>query len=98
MSAAGEMVRLPAHVVAGVDELVGAEERDSFVLRAVSRAVQSEQNRREIRRILQEEGPIWKEENHPELAGGIAEYVHNMRREEGLKRDQMIADAWNRDK
>ena len=96
MGAAGEMVSLPAEVIAGVDELVGTEQRDGFVAEVVARAVQAALNRRQIRKLLEKESPIWKEENHPELAGGIAGYVHRMRRAEGLRRDEALASDRDR--
>ena len=71
MSAAEEMVRLPADVIAGVDEFVGMEQRDGFVAEAVARAVQSEQNRRAIRKCCLRKVPSGKRRiirNLPEVS------------------------------
>ena len=62
MSAAEQVVRIPAEVVESVDNLVGAEQRDEFIRKTVERAIKAEIDRRCMLKMLREESPIWKEE------------------------------------
>jgi hypothetical protein len=43
---------------------------------------QYEIRKQKLLRFLQSDEPAWKDEHHPELKAGSAEWVHNLRRGE----------------
>jgi len=45
---------------------------------------------------MEKNGPVWKDEDHPELAEGTYAYVRKLR-DEGESRMKAVEDAWNRD-
>ena len=69
------MVQLPPDVVAGIDKYAGAGQRSAFI------AELGELRRREQQEALRATAGAWKDEDHPELAGGAAAWVRKIRAE-----------------
>ncbi len=45
-------------------------------------SAQTEVQRRQLLQFLEGDAPVWKDEDHPELAGGTSAWVHSIRRED----------------
>lgn len=79
-------VVLPDDLLAQVDALVGPRGRSAFLTEVVREAV----NRRRLLEFLSSKEPIWKDEDHPELAGGAEAWVRKMRDEDlRLEREKL---------
>jgi hypothetical protein len=70
-------VVLPEDLVTQIDKIVGARGRSSFLADLARREIK----RRHLLEVFEREEPIWKEEDHPELKDGAAEWVRKMRAE-----------------
>lgn len=70
-------VLLPEDLVAEIDRLVGARKRSAFLADLARR----ELKRRKLVEILASPDPIWKDEDHPELAEGAEAWVRRLRTE-----------------
>jgi hypothetical protein len=70
-------VVLPEDLIREIDALVGPRGRSAFIVETARDAVR----RQRLLRFLQSKGPAWKDENHPELAGGSAKWVRKIRAE-----------------
>jgi hypothetical protein len=70
-------ILLPEDLVREIDELVGPRGRSAFIVETARDAVR----RKRLLRFLRSGEPAWKEENHPELAKGAAEWVRKLRAE-----------------
>jgi hypothetical protein len=68
-------VVLPDDLLADVDALVGPRGRSAFLTEVIREAV----NRRRLLALLSSKEPIWKDEDHPELASGAEAWVRKMR-------------------
>ena len=68
-------VVLPDDLLADVDALVGPRGRSAFLTEVIREAV----NRRRLLEFLSSKEPIWKDEDHPELAQGAEGWVRQMR-------------------
>src|SRR5690348_1873109 len=69
-------ITLPANLIARIDKLVGARGRSAFLTELADREVR----RRELHAILSDPEPIWKDEDHPDIAAiGSAEWVRRLR-------------------
>ena len=68
-------VVLPDDLLADVDALVGPRGRSAFLTEVIREAV----NRRRLLEFLSSKEPIWKDEDHPELAEGAEGWVRQMR-------------------
>lgn len=68
-------VVLPQDLLLDIDALVGQKRRDSFLVEVLRQEV----NRRRLLQILSSPDPIWKDEDHPELAQGSEAWVRQMR-------------------
>ncbi|MEX2263355.1 MAG: hypothetical protein WD696_15465 [Bryobacteraceae bacterium] len=75
-------VVLPEELVEEIDNLVGRRGRSSFL----ADAARQELKRRRLLRFLRQPQPAWRDEDHPELAGGAAAWVSRMRTD-GERRD-----------
>jgi Arc/MetJ-type ribon-helix-helix transcriptional regulator len=71
-------VVLPEELIREIDALVGKRGRSEFLAEVATREVK----RRKLIELLEQPGPIWKSEDHPELKGGAAAWVRKMRRED----------------
>ena len=83
------LVEISPELAAAIDELVGPRKRSAFV----AELAEQEVRRQRFLRVLSSEEPLWKEEDHPELANGVEVWVRQMREEnEGRFRREMGLD------
>src|SRR5690349_18194894 len=68
-------VVLPKDLVSEIDKVAGSRGRSAFLADLARREIK----RRRLLEIFQREEPIWKDEDHPELEAGAAEWVRQMR-------------------
>ena len=68
---------LPEALVQEIDALVGPRGRSAFLVESAQIEVQ----RRQLLHFLQNEEPVWKDEDHPELAEGTYGWVRSLRKE-----------------
>ena len=68
---------LPGELVREINEIAGPRGRSAFLADLARR----EAKRRRLLKIFQSEEPIWRDEDHPELQAGAAEWVRQMRQE-----------------
>ena len=69
-------ILIPGDLLREIDALVGPRGRSAFLLETARQEVQ----RRKLLRFLESEQPAWAED-HPELDGGAAAYVQQVRRQ-----------------
>jgi hypothetical protein len=70
----------PEDLAAQIDEIAGARGRTAYIVDTMRAAVRRERLLSFLK-DMEESGPVWKDEDHPELARlGTARYVHEMRR------------------
>ena len=70
-------VLLPEDLVREIDALVGPRGRSAFIVETARDAVR----RKRLLEFLDSEEPVWKDEDHPEVANGAAQWVQKIRRE-----------------
>jgi hypothetical protein len=68
---------LPESLVKEIDKIAGSRGRSAFLADLARREIK----RRRLLKILKQEDPIWKDQDHPELKRGAAEWVRKMRAE-----------------
>lgn len=79
-------VILPEDLLADIDALVGPRARSAFLVDVLREEVR----RRRLLQILSDPEPIWKDEDHPELAQGAEAWVRRMRDEdERIRREKL---------
>lgn len=82
MSAVRAHIAMPAKLAKDIDELVGPRGRSAFLVETAEREVK----RRKLLALLERDEPIWRDEDHPEIAEiGAAAWVHNLRRERSAR-------------
>jgi hypothetical protein len=79
------MVPYPPDVIAEIDKIVSHGKRTAFLV---------ELARREVKLLRQRQALLaavgaWKEEDHPELAGGAAEWVRGIRQESARRYEEI---------
>ena len=79
------MVPIPPQVAARIDRIAGPRKRTTFVVEVLEREI----GRHEQLEALREAIGAWKDEDHPELAGGSESWVRRMR-QESEKRSERI--------
>ncbi len=78
MEAQQTQVTLPADLIREVDGIMGEQKRNDFVAELIRSALHDHK----VFRKLAEEGPIWKDEDHPELVElGTEGWVRSIRQE-----------------
>lgn len=82
-------VFLPDDLLADVDALVGPRGRSAFLAEVIRDAV----NRRRLLEFLSSKEPLWKDEDHPELAEGAEAWVRKMR-DEDLRLEKEELGDW----
>jgi Arc/MetJ-type ribon-helix-helix transcriptional regulator len=85
-------VVLPDDLLADVDALVGPRGRSAFLTEVIREAV----SRRRLLEILNSSEPVWKDEDHPELAEGSAAWVRKMREQDERLGQEKLGDWWRR--
>jgi hypothetical protein len=79
-------VVLPAKLAKDIDELAGPRGRSAFLVELAEKEVK----RRKLLTMLESEEPIWKDEDHPDIAAqGAAAWVHNLRHEKSARQQQL---------
>lgn len=68
-------VLLPEDLLQEIDKLVGPRGRSSFLVETARHEVR----RQKVLRFLEGKSPAWKDQAHPELAGGAAAWVRKLR-------------------
>jgi hypothetical protein len=85
-------VVMPEKLAKEIDALVGPRGRSAFLVETAEKEVK----RRKLLAILNSEEPIWREEDHPDIAEqGAAAWVHNLRREQSSRQKRLdeLAEA-----
>ena len=70
-------ILLPEDLVQEIDALVGPRGRSAFLVETA----RNEVRRQKLLQFLNRKEPTWKDEDHPELAGGSARWVRKLRGE-----------------
>ena len=70
-------ILIPSDLLREIDALVGPRGRSAFMLETARQEVK----RRKLLRFLKSDEPAWKEEDHPELAGGADNWVRELRKQ-----------------
>jgi hypothetical protein len=77
MSTKRAHIVLPMDLVKEIDEIAGSRGRSAFLVDLARREIK----RRRLLRVFERDEPIWRDEDHPELQQGAAEWVRKMRQE-----------------
>lgn len=77
MSTKRTHIILPEDLVGEIDKIAGSRGRSAFLADLARREIK----RRRLLRVFERDEPIWKDEDHPELRKGAAEWVREMRQE-----------------
>ncbi len=77
MSTRRAHIVLPEDLVSQIDKIVGSRGRSAFLADLARREIK----RRHLLEVFRTEEPIWRDEDHPELKDGAAEWVRKMRAE-----------------
>jgi hypothetical protein len=70
-------ILLPVELAREIDAIAGRRGRSAFLVKTAEEAVR----RAKLLQVLEGDKPIWKDENHPELAKGSANWVRKIRKE-----------------
>lgn len=70
-------ILIPDELLQEIDALVGPRGRTAFLLETARQEVK----RRKLLRFLENQDPAWAADDHPELAGGAATWVRQLRRQ-----------------
>lgn len=79
------MVPYPPDVIAEIDKIVSHGKRTSFLIDLAKREIQLHRQRQ----ALQAARGAWKPVDHPELAAGAGQWVHETR-QESIKRFEKL--------
>lgn len=75
-------ILLPAKLAKDIDQIAGPRGRSAFLVETAEKEVK----RRRLLAFLAREGPVWLDENHPELVEmGTAEWVQSLRNEPSVR-------------
>lgn len=85
-------VMLPENLLSEIDALVGQRGRSAFLVEVL----QQEVNRRRLLQILNDPEPVWKDEDHPELAKGAETWVRKMRDQDERLGREKLGEWWDR--
>jgi hypothetical protein len=86
---------LPQELIAEIDAAVGPRGRSAFLVETA----RAELRKRRLLAFLQDPEPVWKDEDHPELAEGTEGWVRGLRQESGARlrkieeRGQQLSDS-----
>lgn len=92
MSRERAVIQIPLSLAAELDRLAGPGQRSRFAVEVLQREVR----RQRLLQIFENREPIWREEDHPELAQGAEAWVRQLR-QEAEARFQRIQEQRNRD-
>ena len=90
MSTQRAHIVLPAELVKEIDDLVGPRGRSAFLTEVAA----AEVKKRRLLQFLRSSEPVWKDENHPELAEmGTSAWVESLRNQPSARlegRDEFL--------
>jgi hypothetical protein len=75
-------ILLPEDLLREIDALVGPRGRSAFLVETA----RNEVRRHRLLQFLESKEPAWKDDNHPELAGGAGNWVRKLRAENEVSR------------
>lgn len=81
-------VVLPQDLLSEIDALVGQRGRSAFLVEVAREGIR----RRRLLQILGNPEPVWKDEDHPELAAGADVWVREMRDEDNRLEQEKLGD------
>ncbi len=84
---------LPDDLLGDIDTLVGPRGRSAFLVDVLREEIR----RRRLLQILSDPKPVWRDEDHPELAEGAAAWVRKMRDEDLRLEQDKLADLVQHD-
>jgi len=79
-------VVLPVDLVADIDKLVGKRGRSAFLTEVARREIMIRRQREALRNAA----GTWKDEDHPELANGTAEWVSQLRGHDIVRENERL--------
>src|SRR6267378_2370123 len=82
-------VLLPYDLIREIDAIVGPRGRSAFLVETAQEAVR----RRKLLQFLESDEPAWKDGDHPEVSGGSAAWVQELRRESDDQRGKARRQA-----
>ena len=88
MSRQRAIIQIPQQLAAELDQLAGPGHRSKFAVEVLQKEVQ----RKRLMKILENQEPIWKDEDHPELEQGSDEWVRQMRQESETRFQRLQQD------
>jgi len=71
------IAQIPIDLAARIDQIAGPGHRSEYIVEILER----ELRRRSLLEILRNREPIWKNEDHPELANGAEAWIRQLRQE-----------------
>jgi hypothetical protein len=83
---------LPEDLLSEIDALVGQRGRSAFLVEVLREEVR----RRHLLKVLSDPEPIWKDEDHPELAEGSDAWVRKLREESDRMEQEKLGEWWHR--
>lgn len=83
-------VLLPDDLLSDIDKLVGPRGRSAFLIEVLRQEV----NRRRLLQFLNSSDPLWKEEDHPELAEGAEAWVRRLRGQDLQLEREKLGSHW----
>ena len=81
------LVAIPPRIAARIDKIAGPRRRADFIVEVLEHEIL----RREQLAALEQAAGAWKDEDHPELAGGASAYVKKLRREDDARFEGLVA-------
>lgn len=79
------LVQLPSDLVAEIDKLVGPRKRSEFLVGVATREI----TRQRLMKVFENQEPIWKDADHPELSDGSEAWIRELRLEAEGRFQQM---------
>lgn len=75
-------VEIPIELAQEIDALVGKDRRGAFLIETAERGIK----RRKLLALLASDEPVWRDEDHPDIAElGSAEWVRRLREEPSVR-------------
>ncbi len=82
-------ILLPQALLRDIDRMVGPRGRSAFLVETA----QEEVKRRKLLQFLENDEPAWKDGDHPEMSGGSAAWVQELRKESDDRRGKARRQA-----
>ncbi|MGA3026623.1 MAG: hypothetical protein ABSF98_17810 [Bryobacteraceae bacterium] len=77
MRTARTLIPIPSRIAAEIDRIAGQRQRTAFVVELLEREIR----RRDQLKAVEEAAGCWRDELHPELAGGSEAWIREMRQQ-----------------